>query len=365
LSKQKSKTTAEARKDRVEKVLHDLGQQVYHDLDSSKFPSFTFASRSVSNIVYDKKLQQFILGSSNVKRSAGNIKHIRPFTQLLWLAYFSRKLVEEKKTSTLRDVYYSAQAFDVEFQDQAESDELITDLEVLLGGAREEFNVYPEERSAIFGNLTIEYTVPGYEGKKLDLSAHPDGMMIGPAMTTAEFADTDAEIVLAIEKGGLFTRFIEEKVHEKYKAILINTAGQPPRATRYLLRRLHTEMKFPIGILCDADPWGAHIAMVIKSGSANAAHLRDLTTPAGVWLGVWASDIQKYKLPSDPLTEIDIKRVYELKADPRYKEKLWHDELDTFLKNKRKSEQEAFSRYGLSYIVEKYLPEKLELLKSN
>ncbi len=83
-----------------------------------------------------------------VKRSAGNIKHIRPFTQLLWLAYFSKKLVEEKRTSTLRDVYYSAQAFDVEFQDQAESDELITDLEVLLGGAREEFNVYPggEER---------------------------------------------------------------------------------------------------------------------------------------------------------------------------------------------------------------------------
>ena len=365
MTKQKSKTTAEIRKDRVEKVLNDLGHRVYNDLDNSRFPSVTFASRSVSNIVYDKRLQQFILGSSSVKRSAGNIKHIRPFTQLLWLAYFSKKLVDEKKTSTLRDVYYSAQAFDVEFMDQAESDELITDLEVLLGSAREEFNVFPEERSAIFGNLTVEYTVPGYEGKKLDLSAHPDGMMIGPALTTAEFADTDAEMVLAIEKGGLFTRFIEEKVHEKYKAILINTAGQPPRSTRYLLRRLHQEMKLPIGILCDADPWGAHIAMVIKSGSANAAHLRDLTTPEGVWLGVWASDIVKYKLPSDPLTEIDIKRIYELKADPRYKDKMWHDELDTFLKIKKKSEQEAFSRYGLSYIVDTYLPEKLELLKSN
>jgi len=248
--------------------------------------------------------------------------------------------------------------------DQAESDELITDLEVLLESAREEFNVYPEERSAIFGNLTVEYTVRGYEGKRLDLSSHPDGMMIGPALTTAEFRDTDAEMVLAIEKGGLFTRFIEEKVHEKYKAILINTAGQPPRSTRYLLRRLHEELKLPIGILCDADPWGAHIAMVIKSGSAAAAHLRDLTTPSAVWLGVWASDIVKYKLPSDPLTEIDIKRLYELKADPRYKDKMWHEELDTFLKIKKKSEQEAFSRYGLSYIVDTYLPDKLQLLKS-
>ena len=46
-------------------------------------------------------------------------------------------------------------------------------------------------------------------------------------------------------------------------------------------------------------------------------------------------------------------------------EKRWHDELDTFLKIKKKSEQEALSRHGLSYIVDKYLPDKLELLKGN
>ena len=364
MSRRKSTSTAEVRKSSAQNTLRELGRTVYNDLDAGKFPSLTLSSRSVRNIVYDKKLQQFVLGPGTVRRSSANIKHIRPFTQLVWLAYFAKKLVEEKKTSTLRDVYYSAQAFNVEFVDQAESDELITDLEVLMQMAREGLNIYPEERSAIFGNMTIEYTVPGYEGKKLDLSSHPDGVMIGPALTTAEFVKTDAELVLAIEKGGLFTRFVEERVHERFKAILVNTAGQPPRSTRYLIRRLNQELGLPIGILCDADPWGAHIAMVIKSGSANAAHLRELTTPEAVWLGVWASDIVKYKLPSDRLTEIDIKRLYELKADPRYTEKMWHDELDTFLKIKKKSEQEAFARYGLSYIVDTYLPAKLELMKS-
>jgi len=43
---------------------------------------------------------------------------------------------------------------------------------------------------------------------------------------------------------------------------------------------------------------------------------------------------------------------------------MWHEELDTFLKIKKKSEQEAFSRYGLSYIVDTYLPEKLKLMKN-
>ena len=270
MSKRRSTSTAEARKTIVQNQLRGLGSTVYEDLDEGRFPSFTLASRSVRNIVYDRKLQQFVLGKASVKRSSGNIKHIRPFTQLLWLAYFAKKLVDEKRTSTLRDVFYSAQAFNIEFQDQAESDELITDLEVMMQTAREGLNIYPEERSAIFGNMTIEYTVPGYEGKRADLSANPDGVMIGPALTTAEFVNTDAEMVLAIEKGGLFTRFIEERVHRKHKALLINTAGQPPRSTRYLLRRLNQELKLPVGILCDADPWGAHIAMVIKSGSANA-----------------------------------------------------------------------------------------------
>ena len=267
VSKKPSTSTAEARQTTVQGLLRDLGGTVYSDLDAGRFPSLTLASRSVRNIVYDKKLQQFVLGPTTVRKSSGNIKHIRPFTQLVWLADFAKKLVDEKRTSTLRDVFYSAQAFNVEFQDQAESDELITDLEVLMGMAREGMNIYPEERSAIFGNMTIEYTVPGYEGKRADLSANPDGVMIGPALTTAEFRDTDAEMVLAIEKGGLFTRFTEERVHEKHKALLINTAGQPPRSTRYLIRRLNQELGLPVGILCDADPWGAHIAMVIKSGS--------------------------------------------------------------------------------------------------
>ena len=43
-----------------------------------------------------------------------------------------------------------------------------------------------------------------------NLSSHPDGYAIGPSMTSAELVDTSAELVIAIEKGGLFTRFVEE-----------------------------------------------------------------------------------------------------------------------------------------------------------
>ena len=340
--------------------LKKLGARLYGQMDKGAFPWIRMPSRSTENIYYSPELQQYILGDKTVRRSAKNIRHIRPLTQLVWAGYFARELARHRKTSTLRDVYYSAQAYDTPFKDQPESNSIITDLETVVGFAREDFNVFPEERSAIFGDLTIEYTVPGYEGKQLNLTSHPDGVMIGPALTSAEFVKTGAKMVIAIEKGGLFTRFIEEKVHKKFKALLILTAGQAPRATRHFIQRLNKELSLPVHIFTDGDPWGMHIAMVIISGSANAAHLRELTTPDAKWSGVWATDIVDYELPSDALTDVDIKRLHELERDPRYDGSLWRREIKKFLKIKKKAEQEAFSRYGLTYIVDEYLPTKLK-----
>ena len=358
--KRENETSATGKKKEILTNLTSFGKKLYDQMNQGIFPWIKMPSRSIENIFYSPEIRQYVLGDKNVRRSARNIRHIKPFTQLVWAAYFANELSQNRKTSTLRDVYYSAQAYNVAFKDQPESNAIITDLETVIGHAREDFNVFPEERSAVFGDLTIEYTVPGYEGKQYNLMSHPDGVMIGPALTSAEFVKTTADIVIAIEKGGLFTRFIEEEVHRKYNALLILTAGQAPRATRQFIHRLNKELELPVYIFTDGDPWGMHIAMVIISGSANAAHLRDLTTPDAKWSGVWATDIVDYKLPSDELTQIDIKRLFELQKDPRYEGKLWQREVKQFLKIKKKAEQEAFSRYGLTYIVDEYLPAKLK-----
>ena len=361
--KSNKKTTKEKQKSLID-ILKGYGVEVYNDLDKGEFPKFSIPNRSISNIIYDKKLRQYILGTNSALRSSKNTSQLRSFTQLLWLTFFANKLTKEKKSSTLRDVYYSSQAFAIDFEDQQESDNIIVDLEAVLSRPREDFYVFPEERSSIFGDLTVEYTIPGYEGKRMNLSDHPDGYAIGPSLTSSDLVDTSANIVIAIEKGGLFTRFIEEKVDKKFKSIIINTGGQAPRSTRTLLKRLHDEMGLPVVILTDGDVYGEHIAMVIKSGSANAAHLRELTVPDAKWIGVWATDIDKYKLPTIPMTESDIKRCYDLQKDPRYQEGIWKKELDVFLKIKRKAELEAFSKYGLTNITDKYLPKKLEEAKS-
>lgn len=351
----------ERHRESMELALKSIGSLIYEQIENREFPWIMIQSRSTDNIVYDPDLRQYVLGGRTIRRHARNIRHIRPLTQLVWTSWFARELLKLRKTSTLREVYYSARGQrDIEFRNQAESDNIITDLETALNRPREEFNIFPEERSAIFGDLTIEYTVPGYEGKRMNLTEHPDGVMIGPALTSSEFVETTADKVLVIEKGAMFTRLVEERAHERFNAILIHTAGQSPRSTRSIIHRLNRDHGLPVYIFTDGDPWGVHIAIVIISGSANAAHLRGLATPEARWIGVWATDIVKYKLPTENLTDTDLKRLKELRDDPRYKDELWQREIEVFLKIGKKAELEAFSRYGLTYIVDEYLPAKLE-----
>ena len=98
-SKAKSKEISKKAKEKQKSVLESLkshGAKIYEDLDNGQFPKFSIPSRSVSNIVYDKKLRQYILGNSSALRSAKNSSQLRSFTQLMWLAFFANRLTQEE-----------------------------------------------------------------------------------------------------------------------------------------------------------------------------------------------------------------------------------------------------------------------------
>jgi DNA topoisomerase-6 subunit A len=348
----------------VQSKLAELGNEIYGQIERGEFPRMKLPSRTTGNIVFDEELNQFILGDQRAERSASNIKQIRSLTQLLWVASFAKRLVAEGKSSTLRDLYYHSLNYGIKFREQLESDNTITDLEALMMEPRETFNIFPKERSAIFGDLSIEYTTPEtHKGRKANLASNPDGVMVGLSVSQADFKECKAKQVFVIEKNAVFRRFIEERVYEKFDSILIDTAGQAPRLARLLIRRLNLELGLPVYLLTDADPWGMHIAMVIIRGSANAAHLRELTTPKAKWTGLWATDIKRFNLPSFALTKLDEQRIRLLEEDMRYRDFEWQAELQEFKKTKRRAELEAFSAHGLTAIVDKYLPKKLKMIE--
>jgi len=128
MSKGNNKKNVVERKGAVQNSLENLGTKFCKEIDEGVFPWVEMKSRSTDNIFYSPEYRQYVLGDKTVRRSARVISHLRPFTQMVWAAYFVHELLQQRKTSTLRDVFYSAQAYDMAFQDQSESDNIITDL---------------------------------------------------------------------------------------------------------------------------------------------------------------------------------------------------------------------------------------------
>jgi DNA topoisomerase-6 subunit A len=345
--------------DNPEETLVSLGKKIHQAILEERYPVLEIPERRTSNIVFDENSNHYVLGTARNIRDSSNVKHVKRFAQLTWVASFAKNLLQASRTSSLRDLYYSSEAFGVGFSDQSESDRIVTDLECLTGLPRENFGIYPEEHSSIYGEVVMRYTVFGYEGREIDLTVSPDGLPVGPALMTAEPLKSNAEIVLAVESGGMFSRLIETKAWKRFKAVLVQLGGQPPRSTRRLMRNLHVSLGLPVYIFTDGDPWGMHIAKVITSGSANSAHIKDLTIPNAKWIGVTPEDIVNYSLPTEPMNDSDLKRLDELSRDVRYGEPEWQNHIQQFKKIRTKAEQQAFSRFGMDYVVDTYLSRKI------
>ena len=349
--------------------LEKIGKNIIDQLKNKKIPKINIPTRTTQNIIFDPKYQCYVLGDKKTTRTAGNIRHVKPLAQLLKVAAFSKKLVKDgRRHNTKRELYYISESWGekLKFDEQQEADSIVEDIEAMIGYPREDIHIIPNNRGSIYGDVTIKIKTPEGKEMKINCLQTADGQAIGPRMCEGEIVKCNANKIIAIETTGMYNRLMEENAHKKFNAVLINLEGQAARATRRLIKRLHEIKNLPVYIFTDGDPWGLHIAMVIMAGSAKSAHVNKmLATPDAQWIGVTASDIVKYKLRSDKLKEVDLKRIKELKKDPRYKkDKRLQEELITWEKIKKKAEQQALMRYGFQYVVNEYLPAKFKELGS-
>jgi DNA topoisomerase-6 subunit A len=174
------------------------------------------------------------------------------------------------------------------------------------------------------------------------------------------FKHVDARFGIAIETGGMFDRLVENGFDEKHNALLIHLKGQPARSTRRFIKRLNETQNIPIIVFTDGDPWSYRIFSSIAYGAIKTAHISEyLATPAAQFLGVTPSDIVHYDLPTDALTTQDIGALEAELTDPRFNDEFWEGEIKLQLEIGKKSEQQSLAKYGLDYVTDVYLPEKL------
>jgi len=299
------------------------------------------------------------------------VNTVRTFAQTLRLMAASREMVQHNDFATKREAYYISKNWgECRFDEQAESDAIMDDIEALAslhGLSREQLRFYPESHGgSVAGNLVVLDTDPE-SGAPLEIDCANLGSgaySIPRSVERLQFR-TDAAFVLAIETGGMFQRLNNHRYWKNANCILVEMGGVPTRATRRFIRRLSDDRNLPVYCFVDCDPYGfANIYRTLKVGSGNAAHINQFfCVPRAQYLGVTPKDITEFGLQdaTHPLTKADIKRAQDaLKNDPFFASTpAWIAAIEQLLTMGVRAEQQALAKWGLNYVIDEYLPRKL------
>ena len=363
---------ARKEKKRLDKVtvdaITDVAKGLYNVARKKKLPSLNMPVRALSNVKYDKKVGHFVIGKAKKTRTLA-VGTVKTFAQSLRLMALSKELVETDDFATKRDAYYQSKNWDkAAFDEQSESDTVMDDVEARFssyGVSREQLRFIPDEHGgAVAGELIVnDPDIETGEIERIDCTRFGSGAYSIPSQVEHLQFETKASFVLAIETGGMFQRLQSHRFWEKRNCILVSMAGVPTRATRRFIRRLSEQAKIPVYAFVDCDPYGiSNIYRTLKVGSGNAAHVNQFfCVPGASFMGITPDDITKWKLPTHPLKDVDIKRAEDaLKNDPFFLERpQWKAAIQQLLKMGVRAEQQALAKHGLNYVIEEYLPDKL------
>ncbi len=352
----------EAALERISKLVGEF----YTQLDHGEIPQMELSSRTKSNIEFDKKVSVWKYGKDQTSRSAKKLDGAYMLLRTVYMIDFIREMINKNKSSTLREMYYISEGWDIaKFHEQQESDRLAEDLEIVTECMREDFKLRPEEDGArVMGNVVIEERNRKGELKKIncrdDVGDSGYSIPYNVEKDKLSFKSWDADLIVAIETGGMFDRLVENGFDESHRAILVHLKGQPARSTRRFIKRLNEESELPVVVFTDGDPWSFRIFASLAFGAIKTAHISHyLATPTAQYLGITPSDIVNYDLPSDKLNPEDIKALKSELTDPRFSDNFWKSEIELQLEIGKKSEQQALAKYGLDFVTDTYLPEKL------
>lgn len=349
----------------AKKRLTELGQELAKEIEKGKQPKLDVPVRALSNVQYNEQTRTLELGKKVSERLFFNVGHVKKFVQTLEVAKHAKALLELGKHASLRDVFYMSKRTIPGtntniVDDQPETDNAIEDLELITEFSREQLNINANKNGSVAGKVVIEDKGDTIDWSKLGSG----GWSIPSNVEDITFKKVDAEYIIYMEKAAVWERLHEDKYWEKHKCIIMSSQGQTTRGIRRLLQRLSKEHKLPVYVLCDFDAYGFYIYSVLKFGSINLAHISESQAiPNAKFLGITADDIEKYGLSKHfiKMKDVDISRLKQIADYDWFKNnKAWQRQFKLMKQYGAKAEIQALSARGISFISEKYLPEKIK-----
>ncbi|KAF8709791.1 hypothetical protein HU200_029500 [Digitaria exilis] len=278
---------------------------------------------------------------------------------LLRVLLVVQQLLQQNKHCSKRDIYYMYPSIFVEV---AVVDRAINDICILFKCSRHNLNVVGTTSILLMGWIRF------VEGeKKVNCIKNVNAAFSIPVSIEAiKDVVSVAHYILVVEKETVFQRLANDKFCERNRCIVITGRGYPDIPTRRFLRYLVEQLHLPVYCLVDSDPYGFDILATYKFGSLQLAYDANLLRVPDIrWLGVFTSDFEDFCLPDCCLLPLSLEdrrkaesiiaRCYLHKEAPE-----WRSELEAMLQKGVKFEIEALSARSISFLSDKYIPQKIK-----
>lgn len=351
--------------------LKNMGVDINGAVDALKNPRVTMPLRTLSNAYFDEKERLIKLGDKTQSRTFFNVGQAKKFMQTMLVASAIKKLLEQNKPAiSTRQLYYimkhtiegtKENTFD---DQQTESDPIIEDVEVTLDVLREQLGLEATPSGVIAGPLSYEDTKTG---DVVDCGKMGSAGAAIPPNTEehiVKFKECNAKYVLVVEKFAEWNLLNQERYWKKNNCILMTGKGQASRSDRRLLARLSRELKLPVYVFTDMDPYGYYIYSVYKQGSINLAFFSEKAgCPEAKYIGLKTADIKAFSIPKTnwiEMKELDFKRLKEIQDYAWFKSKGWQAELKALKEFGHKVELDSLVAKSIEFTAKDYLPSVID-----
>lgn len=247
-------------------------------------------------------------GFARVEIRYGNRNQRASYVQVWSVLAVLANLCVKEETCTLRGLYYRTKA---SFPRSARTYEGVSAaVQVVVGllqVPRPCLGVVTASKGEFFGNVRVRTTDDATESS--GRSSSKDGWIdcrhcvvpIPGDVRQVETwqLETDAQLVLVVEKEAILHRLYREGIHQKVPVIVLTAKGMPDLASRSFLCKLHLEAALPVAAVVDWNPSGVIILHTYAQGGLHRAAMLEASryaVPELLWLGIRREHIQSEEL---------------------------------------------------------------------
>uniref|UniRef100_A0A1B6LVR8 DNA topoisomerase (ATP-hydrolyzing) n=1 Tax=Graphocephala atropunctata TaxID=36148 RepID=A0A1B6LVR8_9HEMI len=264
------------------------------------------------------------------------------------------RLLQTKSSLTKRELYYEQTEL---FGSQAKVNAALLDICGLLGASPWELRVFSTSKGLVAGDLVITTA-----DKEVINCSRPRGVLVPQNVKEISKIQSSAAFILLVEKDAAFQKLLDDGAHKKFApCIIITGKGEPDINTRLLVHRLCRELSVPVLIVVDADPYGIEIMCTYRFGSLSLSeHSQHLAVAEVRWVGIHPTDINKFCIPTVPLTPRDFVKARELSTRPyicQNQELL--EQVNCLLESGQKCEIENLSALSPTFLTDMFLSYKI------